>query len=1190
MRLEQLLRRRLLPVICLVACICFGSSSAQAQVFSSRGRQFMIPFSAHFGGSLTNMGIYISGTRATTGSIKVGNSIRGFSVTPGQVTRFFIGPSASADFPNSGVYLALPDALYNSAAIEVQANEDIAVFAQLIHQFASGASLVLPETTWGNSYVIPNYQAESVGNGFFNIIAAEANTTVEITPTVASRNGVRTAGSPYFITLPERGSIYQLQFASGADASGTRIRSVAGGSGSCQPIAVFAGHTWAFMGCSGAFGGDNLYQQVFPTNVWGQQFIGIPFTNEQSSIFRVFAADSTAVVSRNELGSTTTRTLAPNTFWEFSSGNFFSLQSSQPVMVVQYMRSQSCDPRNTNLCANNNSCLFPGDPEMVLLNPTEQYIDSITVFSAHRNWVPPGASSIERCFLAISIPTAAAASFRINGAAPTAPFVPVAGTGYSVLIENVTSQAIANPVHQLVANQPFSCIAYGVGNFESYAYNAGSGFSDLRQQIGFDSTNATGTICRLAATRLWIDLPYEVSSIRWLADNQPIGENNPASFDSTYVRNGVTMYRYRLPGNVRFGTAGTVLIRAWVLPRNNTACNGEIAINTTLQIAAAPAASFLAPGAVCLGDTLTLSANLTGAPPNTTWTWQWGSNRATGTNLLLPAIDTGRFRIALIGTSPNGCSSDTAFQWTRVQPLPPARLQAPSIICEQQSFLIRQTNTAFIARHLWIYNGISQNNSADSIWLLANNAGTANLQLQIIDSNGCRSALLDTLLRVAPLPQAAFTVPGICLNDAIADFTNQSTYAGGIANLRWRWHFGDANATATNPNTSSDLNGRHRYSATGNYAVTLVAAAANGCADTLQQTLTVNAANPIASFELANTGLLCSNDSIRLRNRASVSFGSITRIELYWNWGVNNSDSLLVLMPSPTAVWAKSYSQTGPASLQNVSIRMVAYSGQVCVDDTIANLSIAPAPAISISPLPLLCTDAAPLQLTQARERNGLAGSGTWAGTGVQGGFFVPARAVIGNNLITYSYRTNDGCTDTARQNIVVAPAPTADAGTDRIIGAGASTLLAGSTNAAAGFSPLWQPPTGLNNAQVLQPQAAPATTTRYRLQITTAEGCVATDSVLVSVLVTPTVPNAFSPNGDGVNDSWNIVGLSGYSDLQLQVYDRYGRVVYNTRSYNQQWQGTASNGTPLPAGVYYYLISSSQNKLRLQGSVTIVR
>ncbi|MCU0334673.1 MAG: gliding motility-associated C-terminal domain-containing protein [Chitinophagaceae bacterium] len=1150
----------------------------------------MIPFSAHFGGSLTNMGIYISSARATTGSIKVGNSIRTFSVAPGQITRFIIGPAATADFANTGVYMPLPDALYNNAAIEVQANADVAVFVQIIRQFTTGASLALPQTTWGNNYVVPNYPAASVGNGFLNIIAAEPNTTVEITPSATSSNGIRTAGNPYLINLPERGSIYQLQFASGVDVSGTRIRSVAGGSGTCQPIAVFAGHTWAFMGCADAFGGDNLYQQIFPTNAWGQQFIGVPFVNEQTSIFRVFTADSTAVVSRNELGSITNRTIAPHSFWEFSTGNFFSLQSSQPIMVVQYMRSQSCDPRNSNLCGNNGSCLFPGDPEMVLLNPTEQYIDSISVFSAHRNWVPPGESAIDRCYLAISIPTAAAASFRINGAAPTAAFVPVSGTGYSVLIENVTTQAIANPVQNLTADRPFSCIAYGVGNFESYAYNAGSGFSDLRQQIGFDSINASGTICRLAPTRLWIDLPYEISAIRWLADNQPIGENNPGSFDSSFVRNGVIMYRYRLQGTVQFGTAGAVQVRAWVLPRNSTACNGEIAVNTTLQIAAAPSASFVAPPTICLGDTLTLSANLAGAPPNTAWTWQWQSNQASGATLLLPATDTGQLRIALSGTGTNGCASDTAFQITRVQALPLARLKLPNVICAQQSFLVRQTNIATIARHQWTYNGMLQNTTADSLWLNASNNNTASLQVQTTDSNGCRSNLLDTMLLVEPTPQAAFTVPGICLNDAIADFVNQSTYGPGFTNLGWRWHFGDVNASAANPDTASDVDGRHRYSATGNYVVTLIATATTGCADTLAQTLTVNAANPVAGFELLNSGLLCSNDSIRLRNRSSVGFGNITRIELYWNWGVNNSDSLLTLMPSPTAIWAKSYLQNGAPGLQNVSIRLVAYSGQVCVDDTIANISIAPAPHLVISPLPLLCSDAPPLPLTQAREQNGLAGTGSWSGPGVQGDSFVPSRNRLGNNLLTYSFRTADGCSDTVQQSIVVAPTPTADAGTDRIIGAGATTLLAGSTNAAGSFRVQWLPPGGLSNAQTLQPQASPATTTRYRLQINTAEGCTATDSVLVSVLINPVVPNAFSPNGDGINDGWNIIGLSGYTDLQLLVFDRYGREVYSTRSYNQQWQGNATNGRPLPTGVYYYLISSSQNRLRLQGSVTIVR
>jgi len=84
-------------------------------------------------------------------------------------------------------------------------------------------------------------------------------------------------------------------------------------------------------------------------------------------------------------------------------------------------------------------------------------------------------------------------------------------------------------------------------------------------------------------------------------------------------------------------------------------------------------------------------------------------------------------------------------------------------------------------------------------------------------------------------------------------------------------------------------------------------------------------------------------------------------------------------------------------------------------------------------------------------------------------------------------------------------------------------------------------------------------------------------------------VPNAFTPNGDGINDVWNIKALSDFPKCTVSVYNRYGSLVYQSKGYPQPWDGTF-NGKPLPVGTYYYIINPNDGMEQLAGPVTIIR
>jgi gliding motility-associated-like protein len=101
----------------------------------------------------------------------------------------------------------------------------------------------------------------------------------------------------------------------------------------------------------------------------------------------------------------------------------------------------------------------------------------------------------------------------------------------------------------------------------------------------------------------------------------------------------------------------------------------------------------------------------------------------------------------------------------------------------------------------------------------------------------------------------------------------------------------------------------------------------------------------------------------------------------------------------------------------------------------------------------------------------------------------------------------------------------------------------------------------------------------------------VTSNSITVSITIPEKIiiPNAFTPNGDGSNDTWSIAALLSYPNCTVSIYNRYGAAVYQSKGYQYPWDGRL-NGKQLPAGTYYYIIDTQKNNQKLSGPVTILR
>jgi gliding motility-associated-like protein len=181
----------------------------------------------------------------------------------------------------------------------------------------------------------------------------------------------------------------------------------------------------------------------------------------------------------------------------------------------------------------------------------------------------------------------------------------------------------------------------------------------------------------------------------------------------------------------------------------------------------------------------------------------------------------------------------------------------------------------------------------------------------------------------------------------------------------------------------------------------------------------------------------------------------------------------------------------------------------------------------------------------------------------------------------------NYKCTDTAFVEVTVLKKPVANAGPDKRVMPGQSTQLAGAASG-SNITYQWFPPLYLSAPDSLQPIASPVDDMIYKLQVLSDCGT-ASDSVKVYVLKNIFVPNAFSPNGDGVNDVWEVGGINGYTDYEILVYNRYGQKVFASKNGSRLWDGTF-RGTRQPTGVYTYIVSVKDVALRLSGWVLLVK
>ena len=155
------------------------------------------------------------------------------------------------------------------------------------------------------------------------------------------------------------------------------------------------------------------------------------------------------------------------------------------------------------------------------------------------------------------------------------------------------------------------------------------------------------------------------------------------------------------------------------------------------------------------------------------------------------------------------------------------------------------------------------------------------------------------------------------------------------------------------------------------------------------------------------------------------------------------------------------------------------------------------------------------------------------------------------------------------------------------IIKKGDSVQLLASGKNMASFS--WSPANDISNTSVFNPVLSPSSSRIYQLEVRSPMGCTLTKTVAVEVITDIRIPNVFSPNSDGRNDTWIIRGLELYPDCTVQVYNRWGQIVFYSKGYNKPWDGKYKNN-PIAVSSMIYMIDLKNGSKPLSGTITIIK
>ncbi len=340
--------------------------------------------------------------------------------------------------------------------------------------------------------------------------------------------------------------------------------------------------------------------------------------------------------------------------------------------------------------------------------------------------------------------------------------------------------------------------------------------------------------------------------------------------------------------------------------------------------------------------------------------------------------------------------------------------------------------------------------------------------------------------------------------------------------------------------------------------------------------------NPVPAFILPEVCLPAAK--ALFTNKTALEDGSTTGISYLWDFGDTQNQQ-----PGNMKDGLHTYVSKGP-----FNVKLVATSADACKDSVSQVFkTIYEQPKAGISSLDSLCLGDYVRLNDTSKTVNGQPESWYWdLGDGSSSTLRHPRHRFgsAGNFKVSHFIKSSIGCySDTISKTIAVFDYPKIDAGPDLMVLDDGQKKIE-STASGTIVSYFWEPPLYLSHVDSLQPLIIkPRLDQQYKLTVTGRGGCISTDFMKMTVQRLPQPPNTFTPNGDGINDSWGIRFLDQYPGAVIEVYNTAQQLVFRNVGYTKPWDGSI-NGRPAPAGTYYFVIDTRNRRGKLSGYVTIIR
>lgn len=568
--------------------------------------------------------------------------------------------------------------------------------------------------------------------------------------------------------------------------------------------------------------------------------------------------------------------------------------------------------------------------------------------------------------------------------------------------------------------------------------------------------------------------------------------------------------------------------------------------------------------AMCGGGSGSIALTVSGGTAPLFYSWNTTPVQTQPTATNLPG---GNYTCII--TDANGCA--TTYQGTVIQqsPVTLSVSAGDTIICEGGSTtLTASANGGTVSGYTW------QPNNATGSSVVVSPALTTRYVVSAQDAFGC--VLKDSVdIAVKSLPVASFTVTprDVCLGTPQTITFTGST--GDAAVYNWSNFSG---ATVQSGSGAGPYN--ILFNAADTYTLQLQVTD-SGCVSAVTTQATTVTAAPVVGFTLSDPtpcagGLITVSFTGSASNNATVD----------WDWGGGAVQS--GSGPGPYSV---QYQQNGAVSLTVID-------GVCTVNVPPQQVTVIPLPAAAFGIDTITGCPDLPVSFTNQSQQ---ADSWLWRfGDGDLSSAENPLHtySTAGTYTVTLIAGAQQQCFDTLVQTalINVQPSPIAAFSVQPRVNVPleySEAHFSFSNQSQNAVSYLWDFGDG-NTAVSRDPRYQYGLPGSYRVTLTVMNGIGCTDSSsLAWLIVVPDkvlrIPNAFSPNGDGINDRWEIDGLRGIPGCQVEIFNRWGQPVYQSIGYERPWDGTWK-GKQSPTGTYYYVIRAKPEDKPYTGWVALLR